>query len=162
MKVEGKTAFAMVLIVICVFILASKLMLPTSINIVVEGKTTFVREIPNIYTLSDCILISVSSFLLGASAFYLLFLEPEPSREMMALIEVDNDKSKNDDFTRFLKGNEEKIIKVLLETGEMNQTELGVRTGIPKSTLSRTLQDMERRGIIIRYDEGMSKMVKLK
>ncbi|MHC1567511.1 MAG: hypothetical protein ACXQTD_07365 [Candidatus Syntropharchaeia archaeon] len=92
MKVEGKTAFAMILIVICVFIiLASKLMLPTSINIVVEGQTTFVREIPNIYTLSDCILISVSSFLLGASVLYLLFLEPEPSREKMAVGEVDND-----------------------------------------------------------------------
>ncbi|CAD7775193.1 hypothetical protein AIOGIFDO_01737 [Candidatus Methanoperedenaceae archaeon GB37] len=46
--------------------------------------------------------------------------------------------------------------------GEMNQTELGVRTGIPKSTLSRTLQDLERREVIIRYDEGMSKMVKLR
>ncbi len=46
MKVEGKTAFAMVLIVISVFILASKLMLPTSINIVVEGADHFCERDP--------------------------------------------------------------------------------------------------------------------
>jgi len=43
----------------------------------------------------------------------------------------------------------------------MNQAELAARIGIPKSTLSRTLQDLERRKLIIRYENGMSKMVKL-
>ena len=35
------------------------------------------------------------------------------------------------------------------------------RTKITSSTLSRTLYDLEQRGLIIRYYNGMSKMVKL-
>jgi len=53
------------------------------------------------------------------------------------------------------------VVKELNDSGEMNQAELAARIGIPKSTLSRTLQDLERRKLIIRYDNGMSKMVKL-
>jgi uncharacterized membrane protein len=43
----------------------------------------------------------------------------------------------------------------------MNQADLSARTGIPKSTLSRTLQNLEERKLVFRYDNGMSKMVKL-
>ncbi|QYZ77953.1 winged helix-turn-helix transcriptional regulator [Methanofollis formosanus] len=62
---------------------------------------------------------------------------------------------------RMLKGNERKIIETLIDHGEMNQTELSDRTEIPKSTLSRTLQDLEARSLVHRYENGMSKMVKL-
>ncbi|WP_209629229.1 MarR family transcriptional regulator [Methanofollis sp. W23] len=62
---------------------------------------------------------------------------------------------------RLLKGNERKIIETLIDHGEMNQTKLSERTGIPKSTLSRTLQDLEARDLVRRYENGMSKMVKL-
>ncbi len=54
-----------------------------------------------------------------------------------------------------------KIIKTLLDFGEMNQAELAVRTGIPRSSLSRILADLEKRGLVIRYDFGTSKMIKL-
>jgi uncharacterized membrane protein len=43
----------------------------------------------------------------------------------------------------------------------MNQAELAVRTDIPRSSLSRILADLERRGLVIRYDFGTSKMIKL-
>ena len=62
---------------------------------------------------------------------------------------------------KILKGNEKRVIEALMEYGEMNQADLSARTGIPKSTLSRILQDLEDRSLIFRYDYGMSKMVKL-
>lgn len=65
------------------------------------------------------------------------------------------------ELLRLLKGNEQKIVRALIEEGTMNQTELSGRTEIPKSTLSRTLQGLEARGVVYRYDDGMSKMVKL-
>jgi len=65
------------------------------------------------------------------------------------------------DILRVLKGNEQKVVEVLLGAGALNQAELAAMTEINKSTLSRTLHDMEKRGMVIRYDNGMSKMVKL-
>jgi len=65
------------------------------------------------------------------------------------------------ELLKILKGNEKRVIEALMEYGEMNQADLSARTGIPKSTLSRILRDLEDRGLVFRYDYGMSKMVKL-
>ena len=63
---------------------------------------------------------------------------------------------------RSLKDNERRVVECLHEFGEMTQTELSARTGIPKSTLSRILQSLEERGIVERYSSGMSKTVRLR
>jgi len=184
MKIEGKTALAMVLFVVSVFMVMLKFMLPTTIQVLIEGQSIFVREMPNVYTVLDCIIIAIFSFLLGVSAFYLFItysVTPEKARaehevesgragSESALQVQDADTqvpetSKSEDdragLLKILKGNEKKVIEALMEYGEMNQADLSARTGIPKSTLSRILQDLEDRSLIFRYDYGMSKMVKL-
>jgi len=184
MKIEGKTALAMVLFVVSVFMVMSKFMLPTTIQVLIEGQSSFIREIPNVYTVLDCIIIAFFSFLLGVSAFYLFItysvmpekemseheVEPGEAGSESALQVQDTDTqvpetSKTEDdragLLKILKGNEKKVIEALMEYGEMNQADMSARTGIPKSTLSRILQDLEDRSLIFRYDYGMSKMVKL-
>jgi len=199
MKIEGKTAFVMALFIVAVFMLASKFMLPTSIQVIIEGQSTYVKEIPNVYTVLDCMVIAIASFMLGVSAFYLLFVgfrmperekierEAEPggagSESALQVQDADthedipgvtvqvpetsksNGSAATEDdkagLLKILKGNEKIVIEALMEYGEMNQADLSARTGIPKSTLSRILQDLEDRSLIFRYDYGMSKMVKL-
>ncbi|NAT11014.1 hypothetical protein C4E22_05660 [ANME-1 cluster archaeon AG-394-G06] len=83
MRIEGKTALAMVLFVVSVFMVMLKFMLPTTIQVLIEGQSIFVREMPNVYTVLDCILIAIFSFLLGVSAFYLFItysVMPEKAR----------------------------------------------------------------------------------
>jgi len=190
MKIEGKTALAMILFVVSVFLVMSKFMLPTTIQVLIEGQSIFVREMPNVYTVLDCIIIAIFSFLLGVSAFYLFITysvmpekakaeheaEPGEAGSKSALQVQDADAqvpetSKSsagavpeDDragLLKILKGNEKHVIEALMEYGEMNQADLSARTGIPKSTLSRILQDLEDRSLIFRYDYGMTNMVKL-
>jgi len=184
MKIEGKTALAMVLFVASVFMVMLKFMLPTTIQVLIEGQSIFIREMPNVYTLLDCIIIAIFSFLLGVSAFYLFItysvmpekekVEQEVKQKETGLespLQVQNadaqvpEPSKTEDdragLLKILKGNEKKVIEALMEYGEMNQADMSARTGIPKSTLSRILQDLEDRSLIFRYDYGMSKMVKL-
>ena len=186
MKIEGKTALAMVLFVVSVFMVMSKFMLPTTFQVLIEGQSIFVREMPNVYTVLDCIIIAIFSFLLGVSAFYLFITysgipekekieqeaEQKEAGSESALQVQDADTqvpetskaAPEDDkavLLKILKGNEKKVIEALMEYGEMNQADLSARTGIPKSTLSRILQDLEDRSLVFRYDYGMSKMVKL-
>jgi len=186
MKIEGKTALAMALFVVAVFMLASKFMLPTTVQVIIEGQSTYVKEIPNVYTTLDCVTIAIASFLLGASAFYILlvgFRIPESERmeeetktgeagSEPALQVQDADtqvpetsetapEADRAELLKILKENEKRVIEALMEYGEMNQADLSARTGIPKSTLSRILGDLEDRGLVFRYDYGMSKMVKL-
>ena len=186
MRIEGKTALAMVLFVVSVFMVMLKFMLPTTIQVLIEGQSIFVREMPNVYSVLDCIIIAIFSFLLGVSAFYLFITysvmpekekveheaEPGEAGSEPALQVQDADAqaletsraAPEDDragLLKILKGNEKKVIEALMEYGEMNQADMSARTGIPKSTLSRILQDLEDRNLIFRYDYGMSKMVKL-
>lgn len=186
MKIEGKTALAMVLFVVSVFMVMSKFLLPMTFQVFIEGQSIFIRDVPNVYTVLDCIIIAIFSFLLGVSAFYLFItysvmpekekveheVEPDEAGSESALQTQDADTqvpetskaAPEDDkagLLKILKGNEKKVIEALIEYGEMNQADLSARTGIPKSTLSRTLQDLEDRSLIFRYDYGMSKMVKL-
>jgi len=72
MKVEGKTRLVMALFAGAVLmLLASRFMLPTDIQVIVEGQSTYIRVVPSVYTALDCVIIAISSFLLGVSAFYL-------------------------------------------------------------------------------------------
>ena len=187
MRIEGKAALAMVLFVVSVFMVMLKFMLPTTIQVLIEGQSIFVREMPNVYTVLDCLLIAIFSFLLGVSAFYLFVtysvmpekekikqdaeqkeagLEPALQVQDADTEVPETSKSSaapEDDragLLKILKGNEKRVIEALMEYGEMNQADLSARTGIPKSTLSRLLQDLEDRSLIFRYEYGMSKMVK--
>ena len=137
----------------------------------------------------DCVIIAIASFLLGASAFYILlvgFRIPESERMeeetktgeagSKSALQVQNTDAQVPEMSKssagvtsedeagllkILKGNEKRVIEALMEYGEMNQADLSARTEIPKSTLSRILRDLEDHGLIFRYDYGMSKMVKL-
>ena len=190
MKIEGKTALAMALFVVAVFMLASKFMLPTTVQVIIEGQSTYVKEIPNVYTTLDCVTIAIASFLLGASSFYLLLIGFGMPEKEKVEVQIEQEAEQKEtgsepalqvqdadvqapetsetapaadraELLKILKGNEKRVIETLMEYGEMNQADLSARTGIPKSTLSRILRDLEDRGLVFRYDYGMSKMVKL-
>ena len=187
MKVEGKTTLVMALFAGAVLmLLALKFMLPTEIRVIIEGQSTYVQVVPSVYTTLDCVIIAIFSFLLVASTFYLLsirFRTPEKERieqeaeqkeagsepalqvqDADAQVPETSETAPEADragLLKILKGNEKRVIEALMEYGEMNQADLSARTGIPKSTLSRILRDLEDRGLVFRYDYGMSKMVKL-
>lgn len=178
MRVEGR-AFYMVLLTVSAFVLAIKVLVPTTIQIFIQGELTTLKQVPNIYTLFDIIVVAIFSCILGISASCLLFLEPKlatgheltfQTSKATASVPSDNElfskvSSQNDvgiqALFKVLKENEREVTKTLLEVGEMNQAELAYRTNTPKSTLSRILADLEKKGLIIRYENGMSKMVKL-
>jgi len=178
MDVHGKTVsiFIAVLFIASIFITGINLITPTPINIFVEGSDVIVSQMPGFYTLADMVIVTVSALLLGISAIYLLFVDVKPAlekkSERVSTVEKasapnyerqipDISRDKIEEILGVLKGNEPKIIKTLLDFGEMNQAELAARTGIPRSSFSRILADLERRGLVIRYGFGTSKMIKL-
>ena len=113
---------------------------------------------------------NLSIHIINASAIYYGLHELDQNTKVCEDINLDgssafNVRSKNnkklEGLSQFLKENECKVIELLTKFYELNQTELAVRANIPKSTLSRMVADLEKRGLIIRYKNGMSKIVKL-
>ena len=92
----------------------------------------------------------VSFFLLGSLIMSLVHerkdsMHETPSNTLVETAgtnpDVPEQKRENniESILNILKGNEQSVIKELLNGGEMNQVELAARIGISKSTLSRTL-----------------------
>jgi len=62
-----------------------------------------------------------------------------------------------------LKGNEKKVYQLLIDSnGVLFQTEVVEKSGLPKSTISLTLDKLEARGLVERRRRGMSNVVILK
>ncbi len=179
MNIHGKTALMVALFIASIFMIGIKMVTSTPINIFMEGSDIVASQIPGFYTREDMFIATSFAFLLGISTMYLLFLDSKTALSknsehiftdkahlakppQVEPIEVSvKAKDNTEDILKILKGNDRKVIELLVELGELNQAELASRADIPKSTLSRTLADLEKRGVIIRYENGMSKMVKL-
>ncbi|BAP62653.1 helix-turn-helix transcriptional regulator [Methanococcus maripaludis] len=203
MSSKVKIAIYMLIFIVSVIVLTSKFLYPPTVQVIVQGDTTYVQEVPNVYTLYDCMLMVLASFSLCLSTTLIYFtvrdLELSEKNNVNKIdlsdlnehigkivsskvddkingntdeisnFEVENElktteneeKLRMDNFIKILKGNEKTIVKILMDHGEMTLSELFERTKIPKSTLSRTLSDLEVRGIVLRYEHGISKKVKL-
>jgi DNA-binding HxlR family transcriptional regulator len=186
MNLDKKTALHMGVFVTAVFVLAVTLLRPVTINVIFSGNGSVATVIPGVYTLADCAVIAIAAFLLGVSTVFLFqryasspgdrALIPlpapgslpeihhgvqDPGHDQISDSVMENALTEGSgNLLNLLKGNERSVMEALMKHGEMNQADLSARTGIPKSTLSRTLQNLEERNLIFRYDNGMSKMVK--
>lgn len=159
MDAGKKTNLMIVLFVLSVFILFSKLMIPSTVQVIFQGESTFTKTIPNLYTLPDVILLVVSSFTLGISAYHLLSPSSAPPN-----IDMENkNKEKWENILKTLKNDEQTIFRALLDAeGTMFQSELVEKTGLPKSTVSLALDKLEARGFLERRRHGMSNAVVVK
>ena len=65
------------------------------------------------------------------------------------------------DVMRTLTINERAIVNELFQHKDMTQKKLGLKTGIPKATLSRTLKKLEAKSIIESHGYGTTRLVRL-
>jgi uncharacterized membrane protein len=162
MKIKGKTALMSALFVGAIFILGIKLLNPASIQLFVQGSETAITRIPGLFTLTDVIVISLSTLVLAVSGFYLLFFDSDSD-------ETGSENKKTDgtkdwvEITKKLDGDEKIIYDTILsEEGIMYQSELVAKTGFPKAKVTRCLDALENKGFLERKRKGMGNIVLLK
>ena len=73
----------------------------------------------------------------------------------------DSTSTLKDEFLNLFDLNERKVVECLLNHGEMNQSEIVARTKLSHATVSRILTNLESRNIVVRYRDGVQKVVKL-
>ncbi|MHC1586489.1 MAG: helix-turn-helix transcriptional regulator [Candidatus Hecatellaceae archaeon] len=160
-RIHGKTAFMAALFVASVFVLGLKLLNPTPIQIVVEGQSASITQLPGFFTLEDVIIILVASVVLGVSGTYLLFFDSvgKPVGELI----LEERKERWKEIVKTLKEDEQKIYKAIIEAdGIIEQSELPEKTGLSKASVSRALDLLESKGLVERRRRGMRNIVLLK
>ena len=161
MRVSGKTVFMAVLFAVSAFMFVGKLLMPTPIEIVIEGEEPIVVGQILSYTLVDIVMISISALILGISSFYLLFSDFIETRRALPTVEKISTSELDVKFAlRLLDGDKRKVFSEMVEAGgEILQSELPIRTGFSKAKITRILDYLERKGLIIRKRYGMTNKV---
>ena len=169
-EMRGKTLFAAAIFVAAVLVLAFKLLNPTPVEIVVEGSTAIMTQVPGLFTYSDVLEISVALVLMSVTGTYILLHDsisatasaPTVSAPTTADVIMEERRQHWEDIAKTLKSDEQKLYKAIIDEGIVNQSDLVEKTGLPKSNVSRALYSLESRGLIERRRRGMGNVVLLK
>jgi len=165
-KIHGKTIFMAVLFVSSVCILTIKLLNPTSIHIFIDGNEIAVNQISGVFTYMDCMILVISSIILGFSGMYLLLFDSagkSQGKQIAGEIVLEERKQRWKEVVKTLKDDEQKAYKAIIDSdGIINQSELSELTKISKSSVSRTLDLLESKGLVERRRRGMGNIILLK
>jgi hypothetical protein len=161
LKTNPKTIIMGVLFAVSAFTLAIKILMPTTTRIIIPGEDPItVGEIFR-YTHLDVAIISVSAIILAFSGFYLLFTNSIDHKSALLINENFNSSEIDISFAlRLLDGDKRKIFNEIVEAkGEILQSDLHAVTGFSKAKITRILDYLELKGLIVRKSYGMTNKV---
>ncbi|RLE62306.1 MAG: hypothetical protein DRJ38_09860 [Thermoprotei archaeon] len=73
--IHDKSMFMAALFIASTFVLELKLLNPTPIQIVIEGQSVSINQLPEFFTLEDVIIVVIAYIILGVSGTYFLLLD---------------------------------------------------------------------------------------
>jgi uncharacterized membrane protein len=162
-KTTQKTIFMAVLFVLSAFTFTIKVLMPTSTRIVIPGEDPIIVGEILRYTHLDVVIISVSTIILVASSFYLLFANSIGTKNASLIAENEDSSEIDVAFAlRLLDGDKRRIFKEIVEAkGEILQSELHTKTGFSKAKITRILDYLEIKDLIVRKSYGMTNKIVL-
>jgi len=149
------------LFAVSAFTLAGKLLMPTPIQIVIQGEDPIVVGQIFRYTQFDVAIISISAIILAASSFYLLFVNSIETHKLSPAAEKRDTSELEIAFAlRLLDGDKRKLFNEIVEAGgEILQSELHTQTGFSKAKITRILDYLELKGLTVRKSYGMTNKI---
>jgi len=136
--------------------LTIKLFTPAYIQVIIEGNSTIIREIPNLYTRQDIATVLIFSFILGFCTAYLI------SQRNVSEVGSKVEKLDITKTIKSLREDELKVYMLIKDEGLIYQNEIVKKTGFSKAKVSRILDKLEAIGIVERKRRGMSNIVILR
>lgn len=156
-----RVILAMFGLIASTFAIVTRIMMPTTVQFIIEGNIIKLNEIPNIYNSFDIVVTGISCFVLGSSLIYLLLVG---KNEVVSKDETSLMRSNwNKILERLSNPDERKIIQLIIdEGGTIFQSQLIDKSGYSKSKVSLVLDRLEARRILERRRHGMSNVIVLK
>ncbi len=160
MKTTSKTVIMAVLFAVSAFTFVGKLLMPTPIQIVIPGEEPIVVGQIFRYTQFDVAIISIFTIILAVSSFYLLFANSE-AQNVSLIVEKNGASELDVKFTlRLLDGDKRQVFNEIIEAnGEILQSDLHTQTGFSKAKITRILDYLELKGLIVRKSYGMTNKI---
>lgn len=150
-----------ILFAVSAFMFVGKLLMPTPIQIVIPGEEPIVVGQIFRYTQFDVAIISVSAIFLAVSSFYLLFANSGETQTASSILEAMGSPELDVTFVlRLLDGDKRQVFNEIVEAnGEILQSDLHVQTGFSRTKITRILDYLELKGLIVRKSYGMTNKI---
>ncbi len=155
---------AAIVLIISGFLLADKLLSTAPVQLVLEDGRVVPVEGVSYFSLSDVLFFVITAWLGGMSFLYIILYSKEKETQDVKkeVAEIQENKSIALLAADLLEGDEKILFQKIIENDGIMQRELVVRTGFSEPKVSRLLDRIERRGLIVRQRDGMGNRVLLK
>lgn len=153
-----------IILIISVLLLIDRLLATGPVQLILENGTAVPVEGASYFSSNEVLFFIITAWLGGMSFLYIILFSKET--EIPGLKEDTTEKSEGKNTVQLaaslLEGDEKILFKEILDKNEILQRELVLKTGFSEPKVSRLLDRLERRGLIIRQRNGMGNKVLIK
>jgi len=158
---KNLSLLASIILILSILIIVDRLMATPVIQIVLEDGRAVPLENVSYFTLGDVLILIICAWLGGMAFIYLFTKTPIPIVDVPRSIPSDETKTKPEELALdILDGDEKLIFAKIVESGNgILQRDLVLKTGFSEAKVSRLLDKLERRQLVIRRRHGMGNMI---
>ncbi len=153
-----------IVLVISVLLLIDRLLATGPVQLILEDGRAIPIEGASYFSLNEVLFFIIAAWLGGMSFLYIILSSKEKEtpevKGDVAAIPEDNNAALLD--ANLLDGDEKILFREILDTKEILQRGLILKTGFSEPKVSRLLDKLERRGLILRQRDGMGNRILLK
>ena len=157
-----------IVLIISVLLLIDRLLTTGPVQLIMEDGKAIPIEGASYFSFNEVLLLIITAWLGGMSFLYIIQFSREKETPDISIKETkeitDNLESKSSALmaANILEGDEKILFQNIIDNDGILQRELVMKTGFSEPKVSRLLDRVERRGLIMRQRNGMGNRVLLK
>ena len=159
---QYKIIMAIVVLIASLFFLFDQLFTPVPIQIILETGIEVTTATAEYFSLVTVLVLISSSFLIG-SLSVVLFYSSNTKEVIRSLRKQERPEKRYEMVLPLLKGDERPVfIQLLKAGGQALQNKLVLDSGLSKVKITRVLNSLERKHLIIKERHGLTNKIKLR
>ncbi|HEX7574897.1 MAG TPA: hypothetical protein VF360_00835 [Candidatus Methanoperedens sp.] len=153
-----------IVLIVSVLLIIDRLLAQGPVQLILENGKAVPVEGASYFSLNEVLLLIIAAWLGGMSFLYIIISSKEKETPQSEQIEtvIPENKSAAMVAADILDGDEKTIFQKIVDNDGLLQRELILNTDFSEPKVSRLLDKLERRGLIIRKRDGMGNRVMLK
>ena len=157
-----------IVLIISVLLLIDRLLATGPVQLIMEDGKAIPIEGASYFSFNEVLLLIITAWLGGMSFLYIIQFSREKEtpdisvKEGKEITEIPESKSSALMAANILEGDEKILFQNIIDNDGILQRELVMKTGFSEPKVSRLLDRVERRGLIMRQRNGMGNRVLLK
>lgn len=151
-----------IVLVISVLLLIDRLLATGPVQLILEDGRAIPIEGASYFSLNEVLFFIITAWLGGMSFLYIILYPKEKGTTTTDAAGFVENKNAAMQAVNLLEGDEKTVFREIIDKNEILQRDLILKTGFSEPKVSRLLDKLERRGLILRKRDGMGNRIMLK